>query len=122
MIAFMLAHAANDGFNALFPPLLPLIREYYNLSYSELGGFMTLYRFFGGILQIPVGYLAYYIPSMTIMVSGLLWLSIGLLLSTFAKNYWALASSFSIAGIGASTYHPLSFSTLSKIFKKEILG
>ena len=122
MIAFMLAHAANDGFNALFPPLLPLIREHYNLSYSELGGFLTLFRFFGGILQIPVGYLAYYIPSSTIMVSGLLWLSVGLLLATFARNYWLLAASFSVAGIGAATYHPLSFSILSKLFRKEILG
>ena len=122
MIAFMLAHAANDGFNALFPPLLPLIREYYGLSYSELGGFLTLFRFFGGILQIPVGYLSYYIPSSTIMVSGLLWLSIGLLLATFARNYWPLAASFSIAGIGAATYHPLSFSILSRLFRTEIMG
>jgi len=122
MMAFMLAHAATDGFDALFPPLLPLIREYYNLSYSELGGFITLFRFFGGILQIPFGYLAYYVPSITIMVYGLLWLSVGLLIATFAKSYWTLASAFSVAGIGHATYHPLSFSILSKLFRREILG
>jgi len=122
MIAFMLAHAANDGFGGLFPPLLPLIREYYNLNYWQLGGFITLYRFFGSILQIPVGYLAYFFPSSTLMVTGLLWVSIGLLLGTFAKSYWMLVSSFSFAGIGCATFHPLSFSILSKLFNKEILG
>jgi len=122
MVAFMLAHAANDGFGGLFPPLLPLIRESYNLNYSQLGGFITLFRFFGGILQIPVGYLAYFIPSSTLMVTGLLWVSIGLLIGTFSKSYWMLASSFSFAGIGCATFHPLSFSVLSKLFNKEILG
>ena len=122
LIAFMLAHAANDGFRALFPPLLPLIREHFDLSYAKLGGMVTAYSFFGSLLQIPVGYLAYFIPSSTLMVTGLLWVSGALLLATFAKSYWMLASAFSIAGVGSATYHPLSFSFLSKFYKKEILG
>jgi FSR family fosmidomycin resistance protein-like MFS transporter len=122
MVAFMLAHAANDGFSALFPPLLPLIREHFNLSYAKLGGIMTSYTFFGSLLQIPVGYLAYLIPSPTLMVTGLMWVSCGLLLATFAQSYWTLAAAFSLAGMGSATYHPLSFSLLSKFYKREILG
>lgn len=122
MIAFMLAHAANDGFSALFPPLLPLIREHFNLSYAKLGGVMTSYSFFGSMLQIPAGYLAYLIPSSTLMVTGLLWVSSGLLLATLAKTYWMLAISFSFAGMGSATYHPLSFSLLSKFYDRKILG
>jgi MFS family permease len=122
MIAFMLAHSANDGYNALFPPLLPLIRDHFNLSYTQLGGFLSLFRFFGNYLQIPAGYLSHFISSSTIIASGLLWLSIGVLLASFAKSYWGLTFSLSLAGIGRATYHPLSFSLLSKIFPKEILG
>lgn len=122
MAAFMLAHAANDGFSALFPPLLPLIREHFSLSYAKLGGIMTSYTFFGSLLQIPAGYLAYLIPSPTLMVGGLWWVSCGLLLATFAQSYWALATAFSLAGMGSATYHPLSFSLLSKFYGREILG
>ena len=122
MAAFMLAHGANDGFSALFPPLLPLIREHFDLSYAKLGGIMTSYTFFGSLLQIPVGYLAYLIPSTTLMVSGLLWVSCGLLLATFAQSYWGLATAFSLAGVGSATYHPLSFSLLSKFYGRQILG
>jgi len=122
MVAFMLAHAANDGYTSLFPPLLPLIREHFDLSYAKVGGLMTSYSFFGSLLQIPAGYLAYFIPSSTLMVTGLLWVSGGLLLATLVKSYWALATAFSFAGMGTATYHPLSFSLLSKFYEKEILG
>jgi len=122
IIAFMLAHAANDGFDALFPPLLPLIRDYFDLSYAKLGGVMTSYSFLASLLQIPVGYLAYFFHSPTIMVTGLLWVSTGLLMATFAKTYWMLAGAFSLAGMGSATYHPLSFSLLSKLYGKEVLG
>lgn len=122
MAAFMLAHAANDGFSALFPPLLPLIREHFDLSYAKLGGVLTSYTFFGSLLQIPMGYLSYIIPSSTLMVAGLFWVSSGLLLATFSKNYWGLITSFSFAGMGTSTYHPLSFSFLYKFYGREILG
>ncbi len=118
----MVAHAANDGFGAIFPPLLPLIREHFRLSYAQLGGFLSFFRFFGNFLQIPVGYLAHFLPSSTIMVSGLLWLSTGMLLATFAGSYWTLASAFSIAGIGRASYHPLSFSLLSRVSPKKRLG
>lgn len=122
LIAFMVGHAANDGFNAIFPPLFPLIREHFHLSYAQLGGFLSLFRFFGSFLQIPVGYLAHFIPSSTIMVSGLIWVSTGMLLATFAGSYWMLASACSFAGIGRASYHPLSFSLLSRVSPKERLG
>lgn len=122
LIAFMLAHSANDGYNALFPPLLPLIRDHFNLSYTQLGGFLSFFRFFGNYLQVPAGYLSHFISSPTIIVSGILWLSIGVLMATFAKSYWALTFSLSLAGVGRATYHPLSFSLLSKVFPIETLG
>jgi FSR family fosmidomycin resistance protein-like MFS transporter len=122
LIAFMVAHAANDGFNAIFPPLLPLIREHFHLSYAQLGGFLSLFRFFGSVLQIPVGYLAHFIPSSTIMVWGLFWVSTGMLLATFAGSYWMLASACSFAGIGRASYHPLSFSLLSRVSPRKRLG
>ncbi len=122
LVTFILAHAANDGFSAIFPPLLPLIRDHFKLSYAQLGGFFSLFRLFGSYLQVPAGYLAHFISSSTILVSGLLWLSTGVLLASFAGSFWALTASLSLAGIGRATYHPLSFSLLSKIYPKEKLG
>jgi len=122
MIAFMVAHSANDGFNAMFPPLLPMIREHFDLNYTQLGGFLSIFRFLGNYLQFSIGYLAYFIPSPTLMVTGLFWISTGVLIATFANTYWSMATALSFAGIGRATYHPLSFSLLSRIFRKEILG
>jgi predicted MFS family arabinose efflux permease len=122
MTGFMVAHAANDGFGAIFPPLLPLIREHFHLTYAQLGGFLSFFQFFGNFLQIPVSYLSHFIPSSTLIISGLLWLSTGILLATFAGSYWMLAYAFSFAGIGRAPYHPLSFSLLSRVSPEKRLG
>jgi hypothetical protein len=49
LIAFMIAHGVNDGFGWIIPPLLPFIREHFNLSYAEMGGIFSIFRFTSGI-------------------------------------------------------------------------
>ena len=122
LIMFMLAHAVNDGFAWLLPPLLPVIREYFNLSYSESGLILTSYRFFGSIFQAPAGYLIHLAPISTILVSGFLWCSVGMFLASFSPGYGSLLWLSSISGIGRSTYHPLAVTVLSRIFEKKTFG
>ena len=37
LVVFMVAHGVNDGFLWIIPPLLPAIREHFQLSYTEMG-------------------------------------------------------------------------------------
>ena len=122
LLMFMIAHAANDGFGWVIPPLLPAIREYFHLSYTEMGAFYTLFRAFGSFLQAPASYLVYLAPVSTILVWGMLWSSAGMLLASFSTSYTALVWISALSGIGRSTYHPLAVTLLSRFFGRDSLG
>ena len=122
LMMFMLAHAVNDGFGWIIPPLLPAIREYFNLSYTEMGAFYTLYRLFGSVFQAPVAYLVHLAPISAILVGGLLCSSMGMLLASLSSSYGALVWISAVSGIGRSTYHPLAVTTLSRIFGRDSFG
>ena len=122
LLMFMLAHAANDGFGWIIPPLLPAIREHFHLSYTEMGAFYTLFQVFGSFLQAPASYLVYLAPVSTILAGGMLWSSAGMLLASFSTNYTALVWISAGSGIGRSTYHPLAVTMLSRIFGRDFLG
>lgn len=122
LMMFMLAHAVNDGFGWIIPPLLPAIREYFNLSYTEMGAFYTLYRLFGSVFQAPVAYLVHLAPISAILGGGLLWSSVGMLLASLSSSYGALVWISAVSGIGRSTYHPLAVTTLSRIFGRDSFG
>jgi len=122
MIVFMIAHAVNDGFLWVIPPLLPALRDQFHLSYTEMGSLYSLFRFSGDILQAPVAYLVHIAPISLIMTGGLLWTSVGMFLASLASGYGMLAWSFTVSGIGRATYHPLAATLLSRAFGREALG
>ena len=122
LMVFMLAHAVNDGFGWIIPPLLPAIRGYFNLSYTEMGAFYTLYRLFGSVFQAPVAYLVHLAPISAILVGGLLCSSVGMLLASLTSSYGRLVWISAISGIGRSTYHPLAVTLLSRIFGRDSFG
>jgi MFS family permease len=119
---FMVAHAVNDGFGWIIPPLLPAIREYFSLTYTEMGAFYTLYQLFGSVFQAPVAYLVHLAPISAILVGGLLCSSVGMLLASLSSSYGELVWISAISGIGRSTYHPLAVTMLSRIFGRDSFG
>lgn len=122
LMMFMAAHAANDGFLWVIPPLLPAVREHFHLSYTEMGAFYTSFRFFGDILQAPVSYLVYLAPTSVIIVSGMLWSSFGMFLASLSTSYGMLVWTSAVSGIGRATYHPLAVTILSRVFGRDSLG
>jgi len=122
LIAFVVAHGVNDGFGWIIPPLLPFIREYFNLSYSEMGGIFSIFRFTSSILQVPAAYLVHIFPASYILTGGFVWASIGMFLASFSTSYAAFLWLTAISGFGRSTYHPLAVTILSRIFGRKSLG
>ncbi len=119
---FMIAHAINDGFAWVIPPLLPAVREHFGISYAEMGLFLTLFRAFGSWTQIPASYLILFVPPVTVLVGGLIWSSAGMLIASLSSSYAMLIWISAISGIGRATYHPLAMTMLSRIFPRELLG
>lgn len=122
LLVFMVAHAVNDGFGWIIPPLLPAIRGYFNLSYTEMGALYTVYQFVGSVFQAPASYLVHLAPISLILAGGILWSSIGMFLASMSSRYGLLMGVSAISGIGRSTYHPLAVTILSRLFGRESFG
>ena len=122
LVAFMIAHGVNDGFGWIIPPLLPFIREHFNLSYAEMGGIFSIFRFTSGIPQAPASWLVNLFPASSILTAGLLWSSFGMFLVSLSTSYVALLWLSAISGFGCATYHPLSVTILSRVFSRDRLG
>jgi predicted MFS family arabinose efflux permease len=122
LIIFMAAHAINDGYLWLIPPLLPSVREHFHLSYMEMGVFYTLFRFLGDVLQAPAAYLVYLAPLSTVLVVGLLWVVTGMFLASLSPSYGMLMWISAISGTGRATYHPLAVTMISRFFGRQALG
>jgi MFS family permease len=119
---FMLAHAINDGFAWVIPPLLPAVREHFGISYAEMGLFYTLFRLLGSWMQAPASYLVLFVSPVTVLVGGLIWSSAGMLVASLSPTYATLIWVSAISGMGRATYHPLAMTMLSRIFPREFLG
>jgi len=122
LIIFMIAHAVNDGFGWIIPPLLPFMRAYFHLSYSDMGAFFSVFRFTGSILQAPAAYLVHWMPASTVLAAGLIWSSLGMFLASFSMSYATLLWLSAVSGIGRAAYHPLAVAILSRVFGPDRLG
>lgn len=122
LIAFMIAHGINDGFGWIIPPLLPFIRDYFNLSYAEMGGIFSIFRFTSSVPQAPAAYLVHLFPASSVLTGGLIWSSIGMFIASFSTTYAALFWLSAFSGLGRATYHPLAVTILSRIFGRNRLG
>jgi len=122
LAVFMMAHGVNDGFMWIIPPLLPAIREHFHLSYTEMGAFLTLYRFVGNIFQAPAAYLVHFTPISTIFVSGLLLMSVGMFIASMSTTFGSLVWISTVSGLGRATYHPLAVTMLSRLFGRDTFG
>ncbi|MBC8394709.1 MAG: MFS transporter [Deltaproteobacteria bacterium] len=119
---FMVAHGVNDGFSWIIPPLLPFLREYFQLSYADMGVLFSAFQFTGSIMQAPAAYLVNWMPASTVLAGGLIWSSLGMFLTSFSLSYTALLWLSAVSGFGRATYHPLAVSILSRIFGRDTLG
>src|SRR5262245_59558669 len=52
-----LAHAFSHFFQLVLPPLFPVLKDEFGVSYTELGLIMTLFYTTSGLAQTPSGFL-----------------------------------------------------------------
>ncbi|MGI6114287.1 MAG: MFS transporter [Mahellales bacterium] len=106
-------HGYNDMYFYLFPMLIPLFRIEFNLNYSASGLIMTVYMAAVAVFSIAWGSLGDKMGYHRLLSIGFMAASIGLLLVTFAPNYYILVLLIALTSIGVSTFHPLATAMVS---------
>jgi MFS family permease len=110
------AHALHDGYTDLIYVMLPIWRAEFALSYAAVG---LLRGMFAGAMagfQIPAGLLSERLGTPLVLAAGTALAGLGYCLAPLVESYPALIAMLLVAGLGASTQHPLASALVARAF------
>ena len=102
------SHLINDLLQAVVPSIYPLLKENFNLSFSQIGIITFTYQIVASILQPFVGMYTDKNSKPYSLIVGMCFTMTGLFLVSIASDFTYLLMSVSLIGIGSSIFHPES--------------
>jgi len=103
-IAF--AHLLNDLLQAVIPSVYPILKESYDLSFTQIGLITFAYQMAASILQPFVGFYTDKKPQPYSQIYGMFFTLSGIILLSYASNFYVIILSVILVGIGSSIFHP----------------
>jgi len=108
-----LAHATSHFFHLILPPLFPWLMPAFGLSFTAVGGLMTLFFVFSGVGQALAGFAVDRVGARPVLLAGIALLGASAALVGAAQGWVTLALAAAVAGVGNSVFHPADFSLLN---------
>ena len=103
-IAF--AHLINDLLQAVIPAAYPVLKENFNLTFTQIGLITLAYQLAGSLLQPLVGLYTDKKPKPYSQICGMIFTSIGIVCLSYASSFSMIILSVVLVGIGSSIFHP----------------
>jgi MFS transporter, FSR family, fosmidomycin resistance protein len=116
------AHFVSHFFQLTLPPLFPLLRDDFGVSYVQLGLLMSLFYASSGIGQTASGFLVDHWGARRVLPSGMALLAFAMALAGLAPSYWALVPAALLGGLGNSVFHPADYSIFNASVSPSRLG
>ncbi|WPV02633.1 MFS transporter [Mucilaginibacter sp. cycad4] len=108
LFTISLAHFINDMLQSVIPSIYPLIKQRFSLNFTQIGLITFTYQITASILQPFVGLYTDKKPKPYSLAIGMGFTLSGLLLASFASNFYIMLMAVSLIGIGSSIFHPES--------------
>ena len=119
---FILAHFSHHVSTGVLVPLLPLVRESFNLSYFESGVLISSFSLPYGLAQVPMALLADRLGHLPVIILGLLGVSLASVALSLTQAFWQMVLCFMAMGVFGATYHPPASSFISQVLPMERRG
>lgn len=108
LFTISLAHFINDMLQSVIPSIYPLIKQRFSLNFTQIGLITFTYQITASILQPFVGLYTDKKPKPYSLAIGMGFTLSGLMLASFAGNFYVMLMAVSLIGIGSSIFHPES--------------
>ena len=115
-------HFCSHFYFLVLPPLFPVLKEAFGVSYTALGFALTVMAVTAAIIQAPMGFLVDRYGGRGLLISGLLLSGVGIAGIGFAPNFNVVLALMVLLGIGDSVVHPADYAILNKAVDSSRMG
>ena len=119
---FVLAHFSHHLITALPTPLLPFIRDEFNLDYTRAGLIISAFGISYGISQLPVGWLSDRIGYRIVIMLGISGVGVFGLLVGVSQTFTMMIIFLVLMGVVGGGYHPNAPPLISAAVEPKTLG
>ncbi len=116
------AHFTSHFLMLATAPLLPLMKDEFNVNFTELGLFLTLFFATSAVGQVVAGFLVDRFGPHRLLLSGMALQAAAVTAIGFAPSFLLLFPLNFAAGIGNAVYHPTDLSILSRRVSRQWQG
>jgi MFS family permease len=116
------AHCLSHFFQLALPPLFPLLKAEFGVSYATLGALVSVFYIASGICQFGAGFAVDRYGARPVLLGGMGLLAGGALAASFAPGVLWLFPVTLLMGIGNGVFHPADFAVLNAHVAFKRLG
>ena len=102
------AHLLNDTMQSVIPAIYPLLKDNYQLSFTQIGMITFTFQLTASLLQPVVGFYTDKTPRPYSLAIGMLFSLAGLVLLSLAAGYGVVLLAVGLVGVGSAVFHPES--------------
>jgi len=122
VLLFAIAHFAHHLVTALPVPLLPFIRDEFNLDYTSVALVVSAFSIPYGFSQLPAGWLADRFGARRLILVGISGVALSGLLVGLSTSYTMLLVALFLMGVLGGGYHPSAPAAISQVTEPSRRG
>ena len=101
-------HLLNDMMQSLIPSIYPILKQNFQLDFTQVGLITFVLQLTGALLQPVVGHYSDRHPKPYALAAGMGFTLLGMLLLSKAASFTMVLAATSLVGLGSSIFHPES--------------
>lgn len=106
LLALSFSHLLNDTMQSLIPSIYPMVKDSFQLSFSQIGLITFTFQTSASILQPIVGFYTDKKPQPFALAMGMGFTLLGLIALSMASSFAMVLVSVALIGIGSAVFHP----------------
>ncbi len=115
-------HFISHFYLLVLPPLFPILKDAFGVSYTSLGTLVTVFAVVSGFAHIPMGFLVDKFGARNLLIAGMFLEAVAFVLMGVFGTYSAILICIVLAGIANSVYHPADYAILSATVDDSRMG